>query len=302
MRDRTLFASIATGIRPETSSPDSVNAPSGRSLVSKQIAVVAELVEQGVFSEVPATDGLVATAWTVRERGTAVFVTNPTERSVTGGVFPAIPELTVPARETVLALLDFAIGPSHRYLAAYAGLVKATVPVMHAAVRADPHPGASIVVAGFPGGRTELVVFHSGRGVGVPISFSASPSVHRAESCLITAWPMDLAERWRIDQDDTQRAGSWRVGPDGAIARWRVAHVAVPTECSARLDPLPAEARIDGKTVNPSDLALPAGTIRVEALWPEATALGDVLLVPDGACWAVGIDDWQPCSEEFETA
>jgi len=294
-----IFATIAGGARCVRLAGGDAPDPAALHRTRLQLAVVAELLETGVHApSVPATDGLIASSWSIRERGTAIFVTNPTERDVVGSVFPAVPSLAVAAGQTKLLLMDHAIGPAGRYLSAYAGLVKSTVPVLQAAIRPDPHAGACVVVCGTPGERSEIVLFHSGRGVSVPVEFADHPRVAVADSCLVAAWPEALAGTLRLEADGAQSAGGWRIEADGTLARWWTAVATAPGGGSARLDPAPLHLRVDGTPVDPNDFELRPGPMRLEAAWPGPKPPADALLLPDGACWALGIEVWSAAHEE----
>ena len=298
-----VLGAIARGARRVRPRPGSPADPAALRRAMLQLDVISELLERGTYSpSVPATGGLVAASWSIRERGTAVFVTNPSDAPATGSVFPALPSLPLGARETRIVLTDFAIGPSANYLAAYAGLVKSMDPVLRAAIRPDPHPGALVVVSGAPGNRSELVLFHTGRGQSVEILFEDRPVVHQADGCLVVAWPTDHVGSLQFHDDGSQTANGWRVGPDGSVARWWRATATISREGSGRLDPAPAALRIDGAPVSPGDFELPLGTSTFTALWEGGSPPVDVLLLPDGACWALGMDDWTPDSGGNPTA
>ncbi|MFM7320044.1 MAG: hypothetical protein ACKO5K_00790 [Armatimonadota bacterium] len=298
----TILGAIGAGARCVRVLPGDAPDPVALHRARLQLDVVAELLERGTHSSsVPATDGLAASSWSIRERGTAIFVTNPTDRTVVGSVFPAIPSIEVAPGHTKVVLLDLAIGPSTNYLSAYAGLVKATVPVLHVDIRPDPHPGARVVICGVPGERTEIVLFHSGRGNAVAVTFEDHPTVIEVDSCLVVAWPDALVPGLCFETDGSVTSGGWRVEADGRVHRWWSAQIVAPADASAHLDPAPALLWIEGRTVDPRDFELVAGPLRFHAAWPGTAEPADVLLLPDGACWALGIDAWSAESEEPRT-
>lgn len=258
------------------------------------LATLAPVLREGTFRErVPATGGLVATEWHTRERGAAVFVENPTDQPLRGSVFPALPEVALAPGEVFVWVHDFPIGPAATYLSAYAGLVKSDAHLLHAAIRPDPHPGAVVLVHGTPGETRHVVLFFSGRGQEVPVTFSDSPRITLVDSCLVVAVSTEQAGEARIAPDGTLRFGSWEVSPEGVLHQWKRARVRIPAETSARLDPEPAALRVNGADARPGDFDLPGGESWIEALWPADGIPLAPLLIPDGACYLMELTDWE---------
>ena len=163
--------------------------------------------------DVKALGGLRVSETTTRERGSVVFVDNPdTEKTVTGGVFPYLPEVTLKPRSLFAYVHDAPIGASSRYLSAYVGLVKSDAQILTAHLMPDPHPGARIYVYGEPGETKEIVLFNGyGNGESVNVAFTERPEVSPCGFSQIVALPTELAGRVFFAEDETEPV---IIGPD----------------------------------------------------------------------------------------
>jgi hypothetical protein len=197
----------------------------------------ATILQTGTTRSVPATSGLVATERHTKERGAIVFVTNPTSETVTGSVFPALPEITLAPFETFAFVHDTPIGNSGRYLDAYAGIVKSEASVLTAHIRSDPHPGARVYVYAPIGTMREVVLFNAGeRGQGATLSFTEVPQIIPVGISQIVALPDTLADCVWWEAEFAAEGGTLHFEtPTAAVLRYETVLVAThdetPPEC-----------------------------------------------------------------------
>jgi hypothetical protein len=153
------------------------------------------------YRELPATNGLRVTELRTKQRGSLLFVDNPDkENTVTGSVFPYLPEVALGPREILPWAHDVPIGASSSYLGAYAGLVKSDARLLTMHVRPDPYPGVRVYVYGEPSERKEVVLFNEGRGESVTVTFADAPQLYRVGPSQIVALSTELAGRvWFAD-------------------------------------------------------------------------------------------------------
>jgi hypothetical protein len=271
--------------------------------------LVSSVLAEGEFRErVLATGGLRASSWSTRERGSLVLIENPTDETLTGGVFPAVAEITLGPGQIFPWVHDFPIGPSSNYLSAYAGLVKCDAWLLAAHIRPDPFVGARIFVFGQPGEIKTLVLFGGGRGEEAKINFSDAPQrISLAESEII-ALPESLADQLflpetpQLSLDPTTLGPEWLLWPDGTLERpsewpetdslsgWLWTRITVPAQTDARLDGFSGRLWVNGAPTSPTDLALSAGENYL-LLHTEAP-LDAPLLIPDGACYLLDLTRW----------
>ena len=179
--------------------------PSSLRRVTLWASTFAEILRTGTHrSDVPARGGLRVTETSTRERGSIIFVENPDEeKTVTGSVFPYLPEITLGPREIFAWVHDTPLGASPNYLAAYAGLVKSDARILTAHIRPDPFEGVRLYVYGNRGETREVVLFHGAdRGQGVNVTFADTPQVYPVGPSQIVALSTEHAERTFFSPDD----------------------------------------------------------------------------------------------------
>lgn len=273
---------------------------------------LADVFASGTFTpRIPTTGGLVASGWDARERGGATFIANPTESETTGSVFPSIARLTLAPGEIFVWVHDLPIGPSERYLSAYAGLVKCDARFLAAHIRPDPFLGARVFVYGAPGTQRSVVLFGGGRAEEASIRFTDAPQVVEVAESQLVALPDSLADALYLPDtpqaslEPTALGSNWLLWPDGALERprewpetegrtdgWLFTTVRVPSPTGARLDGFSGPLRVNGAPTDPTDLSLPAGesTLLLHADTPLSEP---PLLLPDGACYVMELTDWR---------
>lgn len=264
--------------------------------------------ETAEFStRVPALGGLQATTWRTREQGSVLFIENPTDKVITGAVFPSISSITLEPGQIVARVHDLPIGPADRYLSAYAGLVACEATFLTAHIRPDPYIGARIFVRGAIGESAKLVLFGGGRGEETRITFGEHPEVHSIAESQVVAVPDSLADTLYLpelpqtSELPTLLEKEWILWPDGTLEQpalwpegmdsgWLWTRLTIPSETGARLDGISGELWLNGARANPVDLTLPAGesTLLVHTdTTPDAP-----LLIPDGACYLLDLHQW----------
>ncbi|MGC4046862.1 MAG: hypothetical protein QM758_23960 [Armatimonas sp.] len=258
-------------------------------------------------ARVPAIGGLQATAWRTREHGSVVFIENPTENRITGAVFPAIASITLEPGQVVARVHDLPIGPTDRYLSAYAGLVACEASFLTAHIRPDPYIGARIFVRGAVEEKAKLVLFGGGRGEEIIISFTEQPAIYNIAESQIVAIPDILADTLYLPENPqssdtpTLIGKEWLLWPDGTLeqpadwpegmgAGWLWTRLSIPAETGACIDGIQGSLWLNGAPADPADLALPAGESTL--LVHTDTSLNTPLLVPDGACYLLDLHEW----------
>lgn len=177
---------------------------------SRRVALWAQTFKEILLAgkhraNVPATDGLRVTELHTPERGGIVFVDNPDkEKTVTGSVFPFLPETTLAPRTLFPYVHDVPIGHAPKgYLSSYVGLVKSDAPILTAHVLPDPQEGARIYVYGEPGTTREVALFNGhDRAQGIEITFTDTPQVYFVGPSQIVALPTEMAGRAWPHPDD----------------------------------------------------------------------------------------------------
>ncbi len=154
-----------------------------------------------------ASDGLRVTELRTKERGSILFVDNPSEtESVTGDVPPYLPDVTVGPRELLPWVHDAPLGysPTGTYLGAYAGLVKSDARILTANVLPSPFEGVRLYVYGEPGQTREVALFNGAdRGQGVQVTFdNAAPRLYPVGPSQIVALTTEMAGRAFIHPTD----------------------------------------------------------------------------------------------------
>lgn len=187
---------------------------------AKRVALFAQsfktvLLDGEHRREVKATPGLRVTETASKEKGAIVWVDNPDkEKTVTGSVFPYLPEITLGPRELFPYVHDAPIGyaPSG-YLSGYAGLVKSDARVLAADVLPDPHDGVRVFVYGQIGETREVVLWSgSERSQGTLVTFAEEPRVYTAGLSQIVVLSTEMAGRTFIHSDEEN--ASVIFGPD----------------------------------------------------------------------------------------
>lgn len=179
---------------------------------SRRVALWAQTFKQILLNgehrrDRPATEGLRVTETKTPEAGGILFVDNPeTEKTVTGSVFPSLPEVTLAPRTLFPYVHDVPLGhaPSG-YLSAYAGLVKADARVLTAHVRPDPQEGVRVYVYGEPGEVREVALFHGEeRARAIQVRFEGAPDVYPVGPSQVIALSTEMASRvWFSPTDDS---------------------------------------------------------------------------------------------------
>lgn len=199
----SLWRQLAAGGRafhvPYPLSPSGSPTANGRAC--RRVALWAQTFGEILLTgqrkdRVPATDGLQACEIATRERGGIVFVENTaSERAITGSVIPYLPEITLNPQEAFAWVHDTPIGASHKYLAAYVGLVKSDASILTTRLLPDPFEGARVYVYGEPGTTREVVLFYSVGGESVTVEFTNTSQLYRVGPSQVVALPLDLAAR-----------------------------------------------------------------------------------------------------------
>ena len=305
--DSDLLRALAHGERPSFS-----QARSRRTRMF--LETVEPILTEGEFIDgLLATGGLRASEWRTRERGSVTLVENPTDAPRTGAVFPGLPSISLAPGEIFPWVHDLPLGPSDRYLAAYAGLVKCDAFLLAAHIRPDPFVGARVFVWGEIGSTRPVVLFGGGRGEECAVTFTEIPQVFAVAESQVVALPPDLAEAAHIPAvpqaslDPTTLGSDWLLWPGGAPERvsdwpeidtplsgWLAATVSVPAATGARLELASGEIGalwVNGVPSPPADVTLQAGenTLLIRADSP----LESPLLVPDGACYLIELSQWR---------
>lgn len=292
--ENAILAAIASGHRgvriPEPAADDKP----GVHRAALILETVSEILANGIFNErTPSHGGVVATEWTTSQRGSVRFLSNPTDTVLEGGAFPAPSHCILAPGEVRPWLHDFPIGPSGNYLSAYAGLVKSDAPVLHAAVRPDPHPGALVAVHGKPGTTAEIVLFHTGHGTPANFEFREEPTVATVDSCLVVAIPTDLTGSLAIHDDGSLECHPWVIQPDGKRLCWRRTTFTARTPLSFQIDPTPQAFRLDNISANPDDFDVEPGLHTLDLL-VDADSTEASLLIQSGACSVTELNQWEP--------
>jgi hypothetical protein len=210
----TLLRQFAEGITPD-SLPilcDGYLSETGRPTdawrACRRVALWAETFQEilqtgELHRNLPATDGLRVSELRTKQRGSLLFVENPdTEKTISGSVFPYLPEVTLRPREIFVWAHDVPLGASTSYLGAYAGLVKSDARVLTAHIRPDPHPGVRVYVYGEPGETREVVLFNEGRGESIIVTFADVPQVYPIGPSQIVALSTEMAGRAWFPTDE----------------------------------------------------------------------------------------------------
>ena len=288
-----------------------------------------EIIRTGSFRELPlTTGGLRATAWDTRQQGGLILIENPTAETCQGSVFPAVEELTLSPHGIVAWLHDTPIGASSHYLAAYAGLVKSEAQVLTAQIRPDPFEGIRLFVFAPVGAQRELVLFNAGPGEAVSLSFTEVPQVVSVAPSQVICVPEGLEGRVWLGEGD---APTW-IGPDdvtdgGAVEMgphrlWELSSAGVLTEIffgtetdqltragwyAAQIDgggepilvqinfewEVPLTFWLNGERISGKELRLLPGDNRLVIHLSEATPMGQVTLLPEGACYLLELTRWR---------
>ncbi|MFY7954100.1 MAG: hypothetical protein ACOVT5_16475, partial [Armatimonadaceae bacterium] len=292
--ENAILAAIAQGHRGVRIPDPEPEAAAGVHRAALVLETIAEILATGKFhGNVPAYGGVAASEWTTDQRGSVRFLSNPTDQPLDGGAFPAPAQCTLAPREVRPWLHDFPIGPSGNYLGAYAGLVKSDAPVLHAAIRPDPHPGALVVVYGTPGTTAETVLFHTGHGTPVTVAFGPEPLVATVDSCLVVALPTQLAGELTPQPDGSLQCHPWVIQPDGKRLQWRRTRLEARTPLSFQIDPAPAALRLDTVPVNPGDFDVETGSHTLDLL-VDTDSTEVPLLIQSGACSVTELNRWEP--------
>lgn len=266
------------------------------------VAAFGEPLRLGSFQEgLRAYGGLIASEWRTPQQGALLFVHNPTDSPLTGGVFPAFEERLVDAGETVIWAHDFPIGASENYLGAYAGLVKSEPSLLTAHIRPDPFPGARVFVLGKPGERGEVTLFNAGPGESVEITFGEMPAVFSVGVSQVVAVPEALAPHLWLLPETTWLGPHWELTHSGEL----IAHPSLQeSTITGDNEPRTAQLVFEGKspesvwlngvpTVGNELLLLPGeNTIRVRG------EHGPAFVIPDGACFQVELTEWTTQSSQ----
>jgi hypothetical protein len=239
---------------------------------------------------------LVASEITTKERGSVIFVENTSNQigdpTVTGSVFPLLETITLSPGEIFPIIHDAPIGPSARYLDAYAGLVKSEAKVLTAHIRSDPFLGVRLFVYGDFNTQKQVVLFNAGeRGESIDITFTDMPQVIPHGVSQIIALPTVLAGHVYF-LPETTRIGPYTLSHAGEVtyAPRLETTLTVSALTSGRIEGIETQSLwVNGELCSPNTVDLLAGDNRLEVAGEEPTS---AIFIPDGACYLQELTHW----------